>query len=722
MMFYLLENKQMGDRNLLNKGVRDIASKGFDSIMLQVRDTAFQLDDPEVIESVRLVVREAHRLGLTVTLAFITTNCRSWWFSFFKKHPKSGEIIVKKAEGEIKNGKLKAVLTFPGNAMPVIGHFEGIFAVFTVRDKVYTLLPNFKWTCHVERKSGIDDGGEWFCLSEIELQIEGDIPGIRDSSIVLYGAFHIMNPDYVSKEFAYFMDYLLEKYKGIRLDGIAWDEPAGGIIGPNYYRLSKDVCATFYKEHGYDIKEKAYALDYSAPESTKVRYDYFNTIIKVLYHAQAHFIKKGRELFGKDIFSGIHHTWVGESTILDLWAGCIDYFLLSENLSGGITDCAFSDEKSVIYTYRLAKSIGKYHQNNLAYSNCWCFCPTREKLVYFTGLMAIWNIYWIAHAYGHALGGFGPGYPYNKTWDDMADCTRRINRVSEFLGGAKEVIKIAVYHSWESVARINSLLGMVYKTTQLNLAYELVQHNLQFDFIGKKQLAESNPQKEKLVISNNNYEILIIPWPNLLPDEVWSKVRQYIHSGGRVIFIGPPALETTAKKNISKEFFEIIKIKSFSMKEYIGRFYGSHPMPHDRISQSKWFYPLKPLQSQPVVGDEYGVAGVRMGHVYYLSAIDPAWCIVKIINNCGYKRDIDCKIPNLLYNIFKNDGAHFICAIGRYSQSFSGRIDFVSGFLEIEKADLLCAKIKDNKIILLGEKMGKIKSNLKIISQKDIHG
>lgn len=720
MMFYLLENSQIGDYTLLKKGVKDIASKGFDSIMLQIRDTAFQLDDTEVIKSVAIVIDEAHRLGLTVTLAFITTNCRSWWYSFFKKNTKAGEVIVKKVEGQIKNGKLRACFTFPTNTVTMVGRFDSIFASFIANDDCFTILPDFKYNYYVKRSAGIDDAGEWFVAPESEFEIEGDIPTVKQGKVVLYVGFLIMNPDYTSEEFAEFMEYLLEKYRGIKLDGIAWDEPAGAIIGPNYYRLSKDVCVKFYHDHGYDIKEKVYALDYPVPESTQVRYDYFSTIIKVLYDAQKRFVKKGKELFGNDVFSGIHHTWVGESTIQDLWAGCIDYFTLSDNLSGGMTDCAFADEKSVVYTYRLAKSIGKYHQNNLAYSNCWCFCPNHEKMTYFSSLMAIWNIYWIGHAYGHALAGFGPGYPHSKTWDDMAKYTKRISKVSEFLGEAEEVVKIAVYHSWESVAQINTFFTSLYKTTQLNLSYELVKNNYHFDFIGTKQLSGSCIAKGNLKLDKYSYNILIMIWPNLLPDKVWGKVKQYSKLGGKVIFIGPPAQETIGNKNISKDFFDLIGVEQFSIDDYIGNYLINRRMPIDRISQSRYFYPLKPLNSQPVFGDEYGIAGIKKNHIYYISAIDPSWFIIKIIDECGYTRNINCNSSNVIYNVLKKGDRKYIAAIGKYGQSFSGRFDFDNGFLEIEKANLLCAKIEGKEITILGENIGKVKSNLNILAQEEL--
>ncbi|MCD6408201.1 hypothetical protein J7L87_04035 [bacterium] len=58
-IFYLPENRHIENPEIVKKEIEDIKSKSFQDILLQIRDTAFQIDDPSVIETLKKGVRNS---------------------------------------------------------------------------------------------------------------------------------------------------------------------------------------------------------------------------------------------------------------------------------------------------------------------------------------------------------------------------------------------------------------------------------------------------------------------------------------------------------------------------------------------------------------------------------------------------------------------------------------------------------------------------------------
>ncbi|MBU4212142.1 MAG: hypothetical protein KKD33_06125, partial [Verrucomicrobia bacterium] len=302
MMFYLPENRRIGNRRALNEGVRDIARHGFESILLQIRDTAFQMDDPPVIRSVELVTREAHRLGLKLVLGFVTTNCRPWSTSFFKRHPEEGDFYARRAEGEIRAGRLTASTPCAGsiNSDDIVR----VAAAFRSTTRGIVRLRSFAATFTAERQTWLDDTTDWHCAPENTVRVTGTVRGQADGPVVLYVTFRVSEPDYESPRVSRYLDRLLEKYRHIPLDGVAWDEPGfhgvSSVGGWNRYKVSVPFLRRFQKENGYDLCDRLPWLDEDqGAESRRVRHDYFRSLNQALFDAQSRFVAKSRRLFGK---------------------------------------------------------------------------------------------------------------------------------------------------------------------------------------------------------------------------------------------------------------------------------------------------------------------------------------------------------------------------------------------------------------------------------------
>ena len=120
----------------------------------------------------------------------------------------------------------------------------------------------------------------------------------------------------------------------------------------------------------------------------------------------------------------------------------------------------------------------------------------------------MWNLNWIGHYYGGGIHGSGPAYPFHYTWVEVEQATKRLKLVKNFIGAAKSSPGIAIYHSWESLARINTPFTHLHKTGLINLTYQMVRENVSFDFIGEEQLSTAVLEEKELFISGNKPQLL----------------------------------------------------------------------------------------------------------------------------------------------------------------------------------------------------------------------
>ena len=713
-MFYLVENHQIGNKPSLEKGVIDIASKGFDSVLLQIRDTSFQMDDPEIVDVVDIIVRKCHQLGLKCVLTFVTTTCRPWFRSFFKKYPQAGDIIVFKGESRMSGSEFEIPVDIPSATGAYLSKMEDIVKVFIKEGDRFKPLKKIEGRIESVCDYGVDKNLDWY-NKPAKLIFYGRIKSLKNKCLVAYFSLRIGHPDYACQRFRTFTDSLLEKYKNIPLDGVAWDEP--GVPGDyGYHKLSPFFCKRFIKEHGYDILDKLYLLDYNVRGSALVRYHYFCTLRNCLFDAQKKFVSKARELFGKDIVSGIHQTWQAGGNSADLRAGNCDYFYLAKNLTGGFTDCGMSIEKPMYYTIALARSIAKTTRVKEAYHNASETNSDYKRIRHYTRLMALNKVWLIGHAYGHAAGSFGPGFPYSRCWSEFLPVTRRIKQMQQLLEGFKEDVKIAVYHSWANGSAINTEFNENYEAAKVRIASILTVANVPFDFVGEEQLSRSRISSKSLLMGEGNYTLLIVPWVNLITVGAWQKIREFYEAGGQIIFLGLPGEKLTDGKDIARQFFLMVEAEPFSSKDCMKKYYKRYRNPRDVFGAEKqkdFVYPLKGRGKKILYkGKAIGIKN-REKPVYYFSRLGLEEELLPILKELCCSPPVryipDKKAGRVFFKLYRKGEEQCLVAAGDYDSTFSGTFKWNDHAVSVKGSKFLGVKICESGYVAVGEENDRIR-------------
>ncbi|MDF2836358.1 MAG: hypothetical protein K0Q63_1998 [Paenibacillus sp.] len=529
----LIDTSMAAAPDSIRRAVADIAGKGFDAIALEFRNCSYSEFDEIGQRAMRTAEVEARKHGLAFAKIIPWPGLR-----LLKRYPEARQKWICEHEGSIRNGKLEIRLNDPESA----GHiemrpvYEGIAKAFLVSREAGIIRETRDITAELRDVS----------LAITSRSVLSGTYGM-DGEVLLYASYSTDYPDYASPAMAESIDETLACYRGMKLDGFAIDEFGSGS-------KKEDVCLggtafldAFRQRYGYDFLDRIYLMKHESAEesSGNLRFDYYNLTMELTYRIQRLVKERYEAQHGQASFIGFHSTWWGEGNSGDLWAGNIDYFKLTDNLSGGFVDAQYDAERTMLSMTMLAESLAKYSDSGLAYNMCWDREPTAGKMTYYHRLLAARNVRWVAHAYGHS-GPFGPGYPHHSTWETAGRCVAMQRAMQRFVGQAVSRPRVAMMYAWESVAHRNDPFMHYHRLSMKALLHKLMLRHVEIDVV---------PTFEEEI---SRYDALIVLWPAMLPEATWERVRRYGGmSGKRLIFIGPPAACTTEGRDIAAEFAEL---------------------------------------------------------------------------------------------------------------------------------------------------------------------
>lgn len=600
----LIDTSMAAQPDSIRHAVADIAGHGFDAVALEFRNCSFSEFDEIGRRAIRAAEEEARRHGLAFVQIIPWPGLR-----LLKHHPGARQKWISEHEGSIRNGKLEIRL----NDLESAGHidirpvYEGIAKAFLVK-----------------REGGIirearDITAE---LREVSLAITScsRLSGRYevDGDVLLYASYSTDYPDFASSDMAESIDETLACYVGMKLDGFAIDEFGAGSKKEDVYLGGAAFLEAFRHKYGYEFLDRIYLMRHDSADDCagKLRFDYYNLTMELTYRIQKEVKERFEEQHGEASFIGFHSTWWGEGNSGDLWAGNIDYFRLTDNLSGGFVDAQYDAERTMLSMTMLAESLAKYSGSGLAYNMCWDREPTSGKMAYYHRLLAARNVRWVAHAYGHT-GPFGPGYPHHPTWAMTGGCVAMQKAMRRFVGTAVSRPRVALMYVWESVAYRNDSFMHYHRLSMKALLHKLMLRHVEVDVV---------PAYEENL---SRYDALIMLWPSMLPEAAWGRIRRYGElAGKRLIVIGPPAVCTTEGRNIAAEFAELT---GASVQEGV-RGETDYPGEYEYAAWDMWFtserIPMKcfPLSVANGAGDTKvtirhdGLAiAARRGNVDYYS-------------------------------------------------------------------------------------------------------
>lgn len=604
-MMLLIDTAMARSPERIRQAVADIRGRGFDAVCLEFRNCAFDEFDETGRAALRTAAEEARRVGMDVVKILPAPGRR-----LAKIDPEARQTWIVEHRAEAPQGRFRIPLRVPDKAEhhATAPAFEAIVRAFAIVRDNGVLAEIQDVTSLLSYETEAESG----------LVVRGDIA--RDGELLVYAAYSTDEADYASPRIGEAIDEILDCYAGLPLDGYALDEFGTGSRAEGVYLAGSAFLRAFRERCGYEFLDKLYLLHHEAQDECagKLRFDYYNLTMETTYRIQRLVKDRYSERFGPARFGGFHSTWWGEGNSGDLWAGNLDYFRLTDNLSGGFVDAQYDAERTMLSMTLLAESLAKYSSTGLAYNMCWDRTPTSGKMEYFHRLLAARNVRWIGHAYGRT-GPFGPGYPEHPTWADAARCTALERAFQAFVGTAASRPRVALMYAWEAVAYRNDPFMHYHRLSMKALLHKMLLHHIEIDVV---------PTFEDRL---DRYEALIVLWPSMLPEAAWERIRRYAAAGKRLIFIGPPAACTTEGRDVRAEFAALTGAGPDAREGVRERGGVAYAGEYEYVAWDLWFTSEKiPMLCFPLAlqteGDESAEArivhdgrtlGVRKGNVSY---------------------------------------------------------------------------------------------------------
>lgn len=566
-MMLMLNTDDVLDHQQIRKSVQDIAHNGFDAICFEFRRSQYDEFDKTGMAAMQVAYQEAKRLGIGFIKTLPTRHS-----TLIVRHPEVKRRHMVELPCTLDNEAVR--LAWPLQAPDVPDLLLRAFRIATNAQNEITEA--------VDRTQDVtwraEDGAVY---------IKASVPG----EYLLYFSFYIVDTenrvtdctdvDYANDLVLDVFDELLEVYSSCQLDGYCMDEFGAGTRKQGQYLANSCFFEKFQAKYGYDLCDKLYMLQHNTPgtEAPKVRFDYFDLTIDITHRYQMRAKEKFTGRYGKDIFIGFHHTFWGEGNSGDLWGGNIDYFRLASVLSGGFTDSQYDTERTMLSMTALAEGLAKYSDSAMAYNMCWDRVTTPEKMDYYHRMLAIRNVNWVGHAVAKGLQGTSRGngtntkiffagayvtqLADNPSWGNVSRVTAREHCFSDFIGNAASDAKVAVVYTWESNAYYNSDYMHYHKLSIKALLDKLLTANIPTDVLPSFETDFSA------------YDVLIVPWPAMMPKKLWEALKRAIAQGKHIYFMGPPAYMTTDGADISGEFGRLIGTEIMEQ----GTYFGGHEYP-----------------------------------------------------------------------------------------------------------------------------------------------
>ena len=598
------------------------------------------LGDPIVHDAMKFAAEATHRHGMKFSLEMEWSH---WAAPFVEKNPEMGMWFIVPAEGTCTDGYFDIYVPYESSGLNVrvveisaAYVFGGDQPARRIVETDYEMqrdsfsstykLPSPNDECrHTPFRP---TNGAYY------LHLTGRLKDRSAQCVRFYVAMESSkNPDVAHPDFLKTQLSLLEMYRDLPLDGVAWDEP-GKPHTKNGYKAGRGFMSFFQQRCGYDLRTRLLDLDQgTSAEAFQTRNDYFTTLTAMNYRAQAEFNQKAKEIFGENIFLGNHHTFSGLGS--DLRAGCSDYFHMNKGLTSAFTDTGWGTSYvgETTYNYVLAESLRKELGQPLSTVCDWSTVPHTTWYDYYTRQKFLFQHEWFMIFLGRWCEGQST-FPWSSHWPDVV---RNFSRLETYAGFTERRFsgqsEMAVWHSPQSVAYLETShyhYVRLWMTANNNLAHQAMVRSRFFDYVSGNAIENARVEDGQIHMAGSSYRRLTLPYAVVMKQAFWKKVLECVEKGVEVIFFGPPPrwiLETG--ENLSEEFSRLCGVELLSYERYNTWLTSHKPVPALTDWEPDIFdfsFPLAPIGKTTVLSDEGGqLIGVRNpeNRVTYLTALDP---------------------------------------------------------------------------------------------------
>lgn len=529
------------------------AKTGYSSWFCVVRHMKINLLDDRVRAALRRIVGIAHENNLKFIL---DTDPTHWAEDVVTRDPLAALWVIIPVSVDVYNGGFEAFIQEPRSSRQST-IIEVSAAYIMKMEKGFTDVKpqlQYEWQ-HVGRPV-------------TGYQLRGKLPDNYQGRAKLYvTASDNSKIDHASNTYFSMQAELLENYRDIPLDGIAWDEPGKGHGDMTRFRVGHDFFELFRTTNGYELRDKLIYLDEfdDTPEATRVRCDYYRTLSDMNYHIQKVNFEHAKSIWGDDIILGTHPTWSGLPC--DLAAGVFDHFRLSQVLTEAWTDGGFHlERKDLLFPLMLADSIKKGLKRRNAYYNDWIMQPNHSYYRLMNRLKTLYHVNTFTHVYSDFTEGL-VSFQLEPIKSLVDNDVTLLNELDGMIGERHGESQFAIWYGWEGYASMNKSFARAEYTFFENISLFLTDSSLFADFVSSELLADGKMLDGKLHTSGGKYTALVLPYARVLPVGFWEKLIQFNRQGLKLIFVGPePALEADGKRI---DFASVSGFRSFGPASYL---------------------------------------------------------------------------------------------------------------------------------------------------------
>jgi len=717
-IFYGITEDELLQPNLLEQGLADVASRGFESVNLDTRNLRTGYTSDRYRDALKVLCAKARSLGLGVIL---DGSYKRMGDAIRSEAPELYSDALLPCRALIEKGRF--TLSFPDRIE--YRSLERCWLVESAtKDGAATLR---EVTAKVRRLSAVTEGGgcamtdkKGRAVAQLTYQVEGVETGELFAVVRRrhdYADFDLSNPklrQYVRRGLA--------AYDGLEIEGLVWDEPHFGFaFWPNNGRpVSEHLLAAFRQRFGYDLRDRLADLWWDQPDgrSPLTRLHFADLLEQSLADLEADFATQAKaRLTGQEHAMIGEHRTMHEETGDDFFIGSCDYFRHNLSTTGGFTDSVFEREDSMVTMLQLARSMAAAN-GGPAWNNSWGFLPREEHHAYYLRLMGAMQVRWMGHTY-HSSIMFGPGYPHHPLWATMKEHLDAHGRLLDALAGAEPVADTALFYNWRAMASFpdNKYLH-VHRRNLLLLAKALTYSQSQFQIVD-----------ETLLRRKAGWRRVIVPWPDLLPPEVLPHLEALSQKGTDILFFGPHARFDAAGRAQSAAFAKLCGLREqetpqeLAMKEGDslesgGRSWLLAPLaiePNYR-SNEKGSYPdhFKAFALCPASGTETIATfqgkpiGVRQGHVTYIAAELPHF--VGLPEYCLSYAPTTHALPGLALMSYQRGDEQLLAGVARQAKPVTDKMDAFGFQLRLENCTAFVVSKKGDQVTVLFAE-GKVESH-----------
>ncbi|MEM2914832.1 MAG: hypothetical protein QXH91_05475, partial [Candidatus Bathyarchaeia archaeon] len=569
-MYYVLTDNAIEKPEVIKAQLKKLASAGFAGVLCAIRASRYGLEDHLVIQAVKEASQICHNHRM------------EFWFlldprlpsRYNNQHFGKGLEIVTCADA-----------VWPKTSSNIQPIHEGRFNVrfhieprqtWTLQDVAITYIPRglervFAFPRSLteyasEQIIDITDQTRFFFNARdnyVEAFGSFDPPHNKSWSVLTFFRFETNYFDYSDpKHFSHYSK-LVKLYadSGVELDRLIWDEPGYWCLF-GIYPFSSSISNHLRETSNFDLSENLWKLALPAKDRSHiyVRNSYFYHLQTTVIERQKETIRLGRQLWGKHLRSGIHHTWHFESAdMADMNHGSIDPVRSLESVEAGFTDTIPINElrepDSPFYVnlaamFVLTQSLAKFSISKEGYVNLWTSGHDdgsgfqNELMNHCVNLMLLFSVKWLAHCYGPVgligqedtyLGSkYLPGYPDHSTWQDFPIWNKRLAKFERHGSRKLPTSNILVVFPVETICAIGNALANPIARDVFDLVLKLLDHHYLLDFISPTLLKHATFENGIFKLNEQKYMAVIYPHPRVLS----ASLLPLLESGRQKVFYG----------------------------------------------------------------------------------------------------------------------------------------------------------------------------------------